>query len=250
MKKNSLSSLSLLGIELSDLYIYLVGPETPAQKAGLLKGDRLVAIDGKVIKNWKQVLDTIGSYSGQPFSLTYDRKGQKKTVSLSPKALFVEGNIKKRYMIGIAAGSFPVGPEQTVKKHSVIQAAIYSGKETWKWLGYTAVGLLRLIQGEISVRNISGPVRIGRIAHSSFEAGLDTFLFIMAIISLNLFFLNLLPIPMLDGGHLLFFTIEGILGRSLSIKKLVVAQQIGLFVLLSFFGFVIYNDIYMWFKSW
>lgn len=250
IEKKSLSSLSLLGIEPAELYIYLVGPDTPARQAGLLKGDRLLVVDGKIIKDWDQVLDTITAYSGKPFSITYRREGEKHTVSISPKDLFVEGNIKKRYMIGIAAGGELVLPEGILKKHSAFQALIYSGKETWKWLEYITVGVIRLIQGEISIRNLGGPVRIGRMAHSSFQAGFNSFLLIMAIISLNLFFLNLLPIPMLDGGHLLFFTIEGILGRPLSMKKLIVAQQVGLFLLLSFFGFVMYNDIYIWFKSW
>ena len=97
---------------------------------------------------------------------------------------------------------------------------------------------------------MGGPIAIGRMAHSSFSQGFSSFLFMMALISLNLFFLNLLPIPILDGGHILFFTIEGILGRPLSVKKLLVAQQVGLVLILSFMGFAFFNDIYNLFKAW
>ena len=217
--KKSLASLALLGIEPAYLYIDRIGPNTPAHQVSLLRGDKLISIDGKSIKSWKQVLDTISSYSGKPFSIVYQRKDQQKIVLLSPKSLFVEGNTKKRFMLGIVSGGLNVFPEPTIKKQSSFQAFVYSGQETWKWLGFITTGLVRLVQGEISLRTMGGPITIGRVAHSSFHQGLQDFLFIMAFISLNLFFLNLLPIPALDGGYLLFFTIEGILGRSLSVKK-------------------------------
>ena len=248
--KKVFSSLVLLGLEPADIYIERIGPGTPAEQAGLLKGDRLVSINGKSIKGWKQILDTINSYSGTAFSIKYQRQGKQKEVSLSPKPLFVEGNIKKRFMLGVASGGMQVLPEDILRKRSFFQSILYSGQETGSWLVVIAVGLVRLFQGEISLRTMGGPVQIGRIAHSSFHQGFLSFLFIMALISLNLFFLNLLPIPMLDGGHILFFTIEGILGRPLSVKKLLVAQQIGLVVLLSFMGFVVFNDIYNWFQAW
>ena len=249
--KRSFSSLTALGIEPADLYIDRVGANTPAGRAGFLRGDRLLSINGQSIQNWEQVLDAIKSYSGQPFSIKYQRQEKQKTLFLSPEPLFVEGNAKKKFMLGIvSSGQMGVFPEQILRKRSFFQALAYSGEETWKWLGFIAMGFVRLIQGEISLRTMGGPVMIGRVAHSSFHQGLSSFLFIMALISLNLFFINLLPIPMLDGGHLLFFSLEGILGRPLSVKKLIVAQQTGLLVLLSFMGFAIFNDIYNWLKAW
>ena len=249
--KKASSFLTLLGIEPADLYVDRVGPKTPAGRAGFLRGDRLVSINGQTIQTWEQVLDAIKAYSGQPLSIEYQRQEKQKTLLLSPEPLFVEGNAKKKFMLGIvSAGQFGVFPEQILRKRSFLQALAYSGQETWKWLGFITVGFVRLIQGEISLRTMGGPVMIGRVAHSSFHQGLSSFLFIMALISLNLFFINLLPIPMLDGGHLLFFTLEGILGRPLSVKKLIVAQQAGLLILLSFMGFAVFNDIYNWLKAW
>ncbi len=264
-------SLKVLGIEPAELYVERVGPDTPAQKAGLAPGDRLLSINGQPIQSWKQVLDTVKSYSGQPplkvwpdnkalntakpysshpFSIKYRRRGQEGLISLSPELLFTKGSMKKRFMLGIASGGQIAFPERIVKERSFFQSVVYSGQETVKWLDVIAIFLVRLTQGEVSARYIGGPVEIGRVAHSSFQAGLQEFLFVMALISLNLFFLNLLPIPMLDGGHILFFTLEGILGRPLSVQKLIVAQQAGLLILVSFMGFAFYNDIYNWLKAW
>ena len=153
-------------------------------------------------------------------------------------------------MLGIVSGGLNVLPDTILRKRSAFQAFVYSSTETGRLLGLITSYLVRLVQGEISLRTMGGPIMIGRVAHSSFYHGIQSFLFIMALISLNLFFLNLLPIPMLDGGHLLFFSIEGILGRSLSVKKLVMAQQLGLLVLLSFMGLVFFNDIYNWLQAW
>lgn len=242
--------LTSLGIEPSYLYIERVGASTPAQNAGFQKGDRLIAINGKNLESWQQLLDRIQFSSGKLLAISYQRQGSKKTVSVSPHSLFVEGNIKKRFMLGIVSGGVEVGPKNITRKRSSLKALIYSGQETGQWLSRITAGLVRLIQGTISLRTMGGPVAIGRVAHSSFHQGFQSFFLIMALISLNLFFLNLLPIPMLDGGHLLFFTIEACLKRPLSVKKLMLAQQLGLVFLLSFMGFAVFNDIYNWLKAW
>ncbi len=249
-KSGQKASLLLLGIEPADLYIDRIGPGTPAEIAGLLRGDRIIAINGNMIKGWKQILKTVESSEGQALSIKYRRENQEKTVSISPKPLFVENNIKTRFMLGIGSGGTTVLPEEIIWKRPLSKAGLYSVQETWKQLNHITAGLVRLAQREISLRTMGGPVLIGRVAHSQFHQGLSSFLYMMAFISLNLFFINLLPIPMLDGGHLLFFTLEGILRRPLSVKKILVAQQLGLFFLLSFMAFVFFNDIYNWLKAW
>ncbi|MDE0091738.1 MAG: RIP metalloprotease RseP [Oligoflexia bacterium] len=245
-----LNSLFQLGLEPSFLYIEQVGPDTPAAKAGLMKGDRLISIQNQKVKSWEQVLKQVGDSSGAELKIQYQRKEEIKTAFISPKPLFVEGNIKKRYMLGIVSGALTVVPPEIVRKRSFFKSITYSFSETGKWLSVISVYLIRLIQGEVSIRTMGGPVAIGKIAHSSFHQGLFSFLFGMALISLNLFFLNLLPIPVLDGGYILFFTLEGILGRALSVKKLVLAQQVGLIFVLSFMGMALFNDIYNLLKVW
>lgn len=239
-----------LGLENLELYISKVGPNTPAEKAGLQKGDRLLSIDGILLQSWPQVLQIIQSNSKETFELKYRRKGMAQKIMLSPKIMFAEGNLKEKKMIGIGVASFQVLPPTILKKEGLAGAFVYSGKQTVNWLKIISVGVWRIVRGEISVRNLGGPIAIGRAAHSKFQEGFISFLFIMAVLSLNLFFINLLPIPILDGGHILFFSLEGLLGKSLDIKKIVIAQNLGLLVLLFFFVFTFLNDIYNWATAW
>ncbi len=250
MNLKSLGSLSQLGIESPFLYISKIGKGTPADKAGLQKGDRLFSIDGKTLKTWEEVLATIQSFSGKSFLIEFLREGKKQKVSVAPKSMYMEGQLKEKFMVGIVSGGTEIPPNEILKKETILGSFVYSGVQTWHWLSVMSIGLYRLVQGKISARTLGGPVTIGRVAHKSFQTGFSTFIFIMALISLNLFFLNLLPIPMLDGGHILFFSIEGIMGRSLDIKKLVVAQQMGFFFLIFFFAFTFFNDIYNWLNAW
>lgn len=243
-------TLRTLGLEGLELYLYKVGPKTPAEKAGLKPGDRLLAINGKALNNWEDVLREIQAHT--ELTISYRRDGKKHEAFIMPEEMFVEGNLKERRMIGIgSAADLAVAlPPKSVKKFSVFGAVKYAGWQTGHSLKGITLGLIRIIQGAISPRNISGPVAIGRIAYKFFHSGFYHFLSIMALISLSLFFFNILPIPLLDGGHILFFTLEGIMGRSLDVKKLLAAQQAGLFLILLFFSFVFYNDILNWLNAW
>ena len=243
-------SLELLGLEPSFLYIEKVGPDTPAEQAGLRKGDRLISFEGQALKSWEQVLKIVESSKGESLKLSYQRGDEIKIAEIKAKKIFVEGNIKERYMLGIVSGGLSVSAPEILRKRNFSESLVYSSIETWRWLSLTVRGFYHLISGEISIRTMGGPIAIGRLAHSSFSQGLSYFLVIMALISINLFFLNLLPIPALDGGHLLFFSLEALLRRPLSVKKLLIAQNVGLAALLCFMGFAFVNDIYNWLRAW
>ncbi|MCY4513255.1 MAG: RIP metalloprotease RseP, partial [Bdellovibrionales bacterium] len=221
-------TLKDFGLEEVELYLYKVGPKTPAEKAGLKPGDRLIAINGTLLKEWEDVLKSV--QSNTDLTLSYQRDGQKQEAFISPEEMFVEGNLKERRMIGIgsAANLTIAFPAESVKNFSVFSAAKYAGFQTVHGLKSMALGLFHIIKGTVSPRNLSGPVAIGRIAYKFFHTGFYQFLSMMALISLSLFFFNILPIPLLDGGHILFFTLEGIMGRPLDVKKLLAAQQAGL----------------------
>ena len=239
-----------LGLEPSDLYIERVGADTPAEKAGLKRGDRLIAIGDIKLLKWRDLLKQIENSNGETLEITYKRESEIKTVSLSPEKIFVEGNMKSQYMLGIVSAGSTVLPPKLSKQHSLFESAVYSGVQTWKWLNIITTGLVRLVTGELSIRTMGGPIAIGRAAHNSFSEGFSSFLFIMTLISLNLFLLNLLPIPVLDGGHILFFSLEALLGRPISLKKLLIAQNVGLVFILSFMTFAVFNDIYNWWNAW
>ena len=243
-------SLKALGLEPSFLYIEKVGPDTPALKAGLKKGDRLLSIEGQTLEKWEQVLEAVEKSKAEALKLAYQRGKEIKTAVIQPKPLFVEGNIKERYMLGIGSGAVSVLPPELLRKRTFFESIAYSFLETKQWLSITVKGIFYLIKGKISIRTMGGPIAIGRLASNSFSRGFTDFLVIMAVISINLFILNLLPIPALDGGHLLFFSLEALLRRPLSVKKLLIAQNLGLFFLLAFIIFTVVNDIYNWLTAW
>lgn len=244
-------NLKSLGIETPDLYVHKVGKGTPAEKSGLKKGDRIVSIEGKKIKSWKQFSEIIkNTKSGNPLDFTVLREGHTKTLSVQPERMFTENTVQEQVMVGIISGSHLVFPEEKLRQLSFFAGGTAAVERTFHWLKLMTVNLAQLATGTISYRHLSGPVGIGRVAHQSFQEGWSAFIRMMAFISLSLFFINLLPVPLLDGGHILFFSIEGILGRPLDLKKLILAQQIGLVTLLSFFAFVFVNDIYKWLTAW
>jgi regulator of sigma E protease len=131
-----------------------------------------------------------------------------------------------------------------------VTAVAYGFSQSWEWSKLIAISFVRLVQGEVSARNIGGVLTIGRVASKSFEVGLVAFLKMMAIISINLFLLNLLPVPVLDGGHLVFFSLEAIKGAPISFRKLEIAQQVGLVLLMSLMIFALFNDITNLISSW
>ena len=138
----------------------------------------------------------------------------------------------------------PIGAEPVLYRISnPVQMLVHGVNETVRWSEFVVMSLVRLVQGDVSPKNIGGIITIGRVAAHSFAAGLSTFLHTMAIISINLFLLNLLPIPILDGGHLVFYTYEALRGAPMSMRKMELAQQVGLMLLMILMVFAFYNDI-------
>lgn len=154
------------------------------------------------------------------------------------------GKEKDVFAIGVVAGVAHAQPLTFIERTSNPLIAISKGSsDALLWTKNTALSFLRLIQNRVSAKSIGGPIMIGQLASKTFEIGLSPFLKIMAIISINLFILNLLPVPVLDGGHLVFFTIEALRGAPLSMRKMEIAQQIGLVLLMSLMVLAIFNDV-------
>lgn len=214
---------------------------TPAQAAGLKKGDEVVGINGRPIENWDQMAGIIADSQGAPLEVTIRRDGEARVMSLSPvlkttKNIF--GEDIPRYVIGITAAG-----EIYTKKLSPIGAIAESLVQTYNIVELTVVSVAKIIQGTVSTKTIGGPIMIAELAGQQAKLGATNLLFFIALISINLAILNILPIPVLDGGHLLFFTIELLIGRPVSIRIREVSQQAGMFVLILLMIFVFYNDI-------
>src|SRR5581483_2995065 len=134
-----------------------------------------------------------------------------------------------------------------IKHYDPVTAAYMGVRGTWDIIALNVMGILRLIQGRIASDSIGGPILIAQMAGQQASEGIMNVVLFIAILSINLGIINLFPIPILDGGHLLFFIIEGILGRPLSLKKREIAQQVGLFIIISLMVFAFYNDIMRFF---
>jgi regulator of sigma E protease len=215
--------------------------EGPAQQAGILSGDMIVAMDGKKVTQWEDIRGILQESGGNEVAVEVKRGGENLTVKVVPvqkEAKNIFGETQMQWLIGIA-------PKGTVitQRHDPLTAAYLGVKRTIEITELTIVGIVKLIQGKLPANTIGGPIMIAQLAGQQVAQGFLSVLLFIAILSINLGVINLLPIPILDGGHLLFFAIEGVMGRPISIRKREVAQQVGLFLLICLMLFAIYNDV-------
>jgi regulator of sigma E protease len=219
-------------------------------EAGARAGDRLVAIDGKPVSGWKQFTEAVRGSHGRVLSVSVRRDGEEKTFRVTPGRRFNADPLAKEsriYYIGVGTFSPAPGLIESRRVLNPVKAFMLGLREAWQMSVMTVRGMVKLFTGEVRIDNIGGPIQIGKVAADAAEDGLYTFLRMMAFISINLGILNLLPIPILDGGHLLFFLIESVKREPISVRKKEFAQQVGLTMLLLLIGVAFYNDIA---RSW
>ncbi len=215
-------------------------PGDPADKAGLKPGDVVVALDGQPILTWDELAEGIHRRAGQPTRLEVKRGSEILSLTVTPrkeKRIEPDGREVEEGRIGIA----PPAATMMVRSNppsAVWEGLVWSGDVTLK----TAIGLYKIVVGQLDRSNIGGPMQIAKTAGEQARQGIVSLALFTAVISINLFLLNLLPVPMLDGGHLLFFAFEAVLGRPLSVRKREVAQQVGFALLMLLMVFAFYND--------
>ena len=240
----------------SDLFIGGVKEGSAADRAGIKKEDLLLKVQGVLIPNWSFLVKQIKGFNIKDGSLKLDikREGQVQTISLVPEIRTqMQGGVeKKHYMLGILAKAPQVLVGETYYERNLnpLKALSIGVNKTFYWCGVVGVFIKKLVVGEVSSKNLGGAIAIGRAAYDSYSYGLDYFFRIMAILSVQLFLLNLLPIPIFDGGHLLFYLIEFVKGSPLSLKKIMLAHQVGAVFLLIILIFTTFNDIHNWLFSW
>jgi regulator of sigma E protease len=253
---NSGNLISSLGFEPAELFIYQIKKGSPADKAGVMAKDKVVRIGNEEARTWSDVLNKVKAFDPTTDGLDFTvlRDGKEQAFKIKPemtKLMTMKGQEEQRFTIGIVSGFFPVGADPVFYRiKNPVEMVVHGFKETAKWSEFVVMSLVRLVQGEVSAKNVGGVITIGRVASHSFAAGIATFLHTMAIISINLFLLNLLPVPILDGGHLVFYSIEGLRGAPLSMRKMELAQQVGLMLLMFLMVFAFYNDITNLLASW
>lgn len=242
-----LSVIIFYGIfQVSGIYILKpsvgkVQTESPALEGGLKKGDTVVTIDNQPIQSWDHMSTIIKESGGKALSLTVLRDGSEFYTRVTPNVKITKnifGEDKERYVIGIvAAGDF------FTRDLNPFQALSESILQTYRVTRLTVLSIVKLIQGTVSTKTLGGPIMIAEMAGRQAKEGLASFVFFIALLSINLAILNFLPIPVLDGGHLLFFFIEAIIGRPVNIRMREIAQQVGIFILILLMVYVFYNDI-------
>ena len=214
---------------------------SPAQAAGLRPGDEVVSIRGTAIASWDEMVGLIGGSKGAPIDFVIQRGDQRLTVTLEPRptpSTNLFGEPEDKYMIGISASG-------DVVHHTLnpVQAMIQGVTQTWEISRLTLLSFVKIIQGSVSAKTIGGPIMIAQMAGEQAQAGFASLAFFIAVLSINLGIINLLPVPVLDGGHLFFFALEGISGKSLGDGFREKANQIGVALLVALMVFAFYNDI-------
>lgn len=217
--------------------------DSPAEKAGIMEGDRILGINDVDITEWAQLSNIIHKSPEKKIILTIRRQKTEEilTIEVIPerkKVRNIFGEEKEVGLIGIAPSGGTI-----IKRESLVQAVIRAAQKTYEITVLTIIAIIKLIQRIIPAETIGGPILILQMAGKQASAGFVDFLLLMAIISINLAVLNLLPIPVLDGGHLLLLSIEGLRGKPLKEKTLMIAQKIGLLIIIAIMTFALYNDI-------
>jgi regulator of sigma E protease len=218
-----------------------VKPDYPAYKAGLRSGDKIIRMAGRPITTWKELPDVVRKNPGRAIPVIFVRGDRQYGTEVTPITSMVKnifGEDVQETVIGVS----PSGKFFT--KELGLGEALQGGMvQTYEIIKLTGVSLIKLVQRKGPLETLGGPIFIAQLAGQQAQEGWANLLFFTALLSINLGLLNLLPIPILDGGHLVFFAIEWISGKPLSLKKREIAQQVGMFILILLMVFVFYNDI-------
>jgi regulator of sigma E protease len=218
----------------------------PAAEAGLRPGDRVESVDGQEVQRFEDLSRLVAINPGTPIEMVIDRKGQILSKTVTPKIIEETdrfGNEFRRGMLGVASG--PV----IVVRHGPLQALRWAVIETWDTTRMIADTMVQVITGRRAVADLGGPLKIAQFSGQSASLGLPALVSFIALISINLGFINLLPIPMLDGGHLFLYALEGVRRRPLHPKVQEWAFMSGFALLMSLMLFLTWNDLQS-FRLW
>lgn len=214
--------------------------DSPAEQAGFQAGDRVLRADGIPVESWNQWVDYVSARPGEAIEVLVERDGRGLNLQVTPRAETGEE--------GETVGKIGMGgqwPESWIRRYeySVPGAFVEAANETWDTTVFILDSVKKLIIGEISTKNLSGPITIAKVAGSSADAGWMSFVSFLALLSVSLGVFNLLPIPVLDGGHLAYFLVEAVKGSPVSERVQMIGYQVGLFVVIGVMLLALYNDV-------
>jgi regulator of sigma E protease len=236
---------SFHGVPIMSTQVSGVEKGSPAEVAGLQKGDRIVAIDGTPVDEWEELSSRIKQSGGRALDLQVRRGEEIVNLSAQPQkkeGRTIFGERKDDWIIGISS-------QVTIEKGNPGAAIGRAFYQTYEYARITLLAFYKMILGDVSPRNIGGPILIAQMAGEQAQEGLGSFLAFLAVLSINLGVLNLLPVPVLDGGHLLFFLIEAVIRKPVSVRYREMAQQVGICLLALLMVYAFYNDILRFFEK-
>ena len=226
-------------IENPNTTIDYIVPDQPAHNAGLQVGDSFIAIEGANVDSWYEAVGQIEKYPNETITISFNRQGEtlNKQVTLGARPDLTSGRVDRE------VGALGISKNQVPVELNLTESLVYGLNET-RWAMTLMTSSLKMIfQGNVSRDEVGSVIMIGDMAGQAAQAGLVPFLFLMALISVNLAYINILPIPGLDGGHIALILVESLLGRKLSVKTRIRIQSVGMFILLSLMVFLLLNDI-------
>ncbi len=232
---------ALVGIPQVTTRIGEVTAGSPAEEAGLLAGDKVLAIDGKQLTSWGDIPQTIEETQNEKLTLLVERENTTFTITVSPRVSEIKtifGETIQRRVIGVMPSE-----EKFFEKVSLLDALSHCVSYTIYLCKLFLISIVKLIQRVLPLDMLGGPIMIAQLAGREASKGFADLVLFTGAISVNLAVLNLLPVPVLDGGHILFYLIELLLGRSISVRKMEIAQKVGMILLLALMVLVFYNDI-------
>jgi regulator of sigma E protease len=217
---------------------------SPAAHAGLQPGDRIVAIQGVPVKDFREVVDRVGSHPDETLDITYSRAGDDHTVSVKVASEEADGKRVGRIGVKVMTPAVKLPDNFLLHTDYTLWGALgRATEEAWDMTAMQGRLVSRMVTGHVSVKNLSGPLSIAEYAGESAEAGTESFLEFLVLISLSLGFLNMLPIPILDGGQIVFQAVEWLKGSPLSERAQAFGQQVGIALLILLMGVALFNDI-------
>lgn len=214
-----------------------------ADLAGLQAGDRVLSVDHYQIVFWHDFVLRVRESAGKALSLVVERQGQNATVHIVPEAISERGQTVGKIGVAVGESGQNIRQVRTFVRYGVLESAGKSVVETWDKSVFSLQMMGKMLTGEVSWKNLSGPVTIADYAGKTAKLGLDYYLKFMAMVSISLGILNLLPIPVLDGGHLMYHIIEVVRRRPLSERAMEISQQIGVSLLVVLMAFAFFNDL-------
>lgn len=217
--------------------------DSVGNRAGLLAGDEILAVNGKKITLWEELVQQIRVSPGIPLTLEIRRGATVNDIEVIPDAHTESGEKIGKIGIGPQIDRNELEKLLVEISYPAGTAMVRAINKTWETSVFTLRMLWKMVAGEVSWKNVSGPITIADYAGKSAQMGLSSYLAFLALISISLGVLNLLPIPMLDGGHLMYYVIEIVKGSPLSVRATEIGQQVGMLLLFSLMAFAIYNDV-------